>query len=133
MKGLSKKFLIMGGGLFIILLIVYTVMRNNKEMFKNKLTKTKKRPKSCPEYAKHYRNGKCYADYDIYGVPCDPSLAVISESDTVLNCKSPMKCFGGGFCGYSASDYDDKTKQLISEQKARDNYDRSSSYSGSKN
>jgi hypothetical protein len=31
MKGFSKKFLIMGGGLFIILLIVYTVIRKIEE------------------------------------------------------------------------------------------------------
>jgi hypothetical protein len=47
MKGLRKhghNFLIMGGGLFIILLIVYTVMRNKEGFFqKPKLPQTPSR------------------------------------------------------------------------------------------
>jgi len=39
MKGLSKRgynFLIMGGGLFILLLIAYTIIRSNNEGFQQK-------------------------------------------------------------------------------------------------
>ena len=43
MKGLNKhNFLIMGGGLFILLLIAYTIIRNNNEGFQTKKSATEK-------------------------------------------------------------------------------------------
>jgi hypothetical protein len=121
MKGLSKKFLIMGGGLFIILLIVYTVMRNNKEMFKNKLTKTKKRPKSCPP-SMNFRNGKCYGDYE-YKSPCNLELYNSPQIGNIIyNCNYPMKCVGNGFCGYNANNYIPSTNSWMPEQEAYAGY-----------
>jgi len=75
--------------------------------------------KPCPVTEPNLRNGKCYGDYE-YTSPCDPELYNSPQSGRIIyNCKSPMKCVGAGFCGYSSNDYNSTTNSWIPEDQAQ--------------